>query len=965
MPSWECLLAYARVFLMNLTRYTVLTCILACSLFGQTATLMGVVTDESGAVVPGAKIGLKGPNADVKETASGPDGSYSLTALSPGTYALLASAPDLALLPVPRILLKPGLLRVNIQMKVASTVQQVTVEENTGPTVTPDPANNATALVLRGEDLQALSDDPDDLAAELQALAGPAAGPNGGAIYVDGFSGGQLPSKESIREIRVNQNPFSPEFDKLGFGRIEIFTKPGTDKFHGSAFYNISDSIWNSRNPYASQKAPFRLQEFGGSLAGPINKRSSFFLDVRRDSVDNGAIINAVDPESMENARFTQVFLVPQRRLFINPRIDYQLSANNTLVARFTNGDVDIPESGIGSFNLISRGYHSHSLFNILQLTETAVIAGVVINEARFQFYRLDTDLLANSPLPAISVPGAFNGGGAQVGHSTAVQHYDEFSDYVSISKKAHSWKFGARVRFLQDTSSSRQNFGGTFTFDSIEQYRRTVLGQPGGGATQFSFSQGKPLLSVDQIETGIFVGDDWRVRPNITVSLGLRYEIQTNISDRGDFAPRVGIAWAPGASNGKARPKTVIRAGFGTFYDRFALANTITALRYGGAYQQQFILKNPGFFKDVPPLDSLPGLQAGLSTQSIAKDLRASYILQSALSVERQLPKNTTLAVTYANSHGLHLLRSRNTNSALAGTYDPNIPDSGVYPLGTPASVIVAESVGLYNQNQLIVNTNSKVNANISLFGNYMFNHALSNTDGIGTFPARPYNYTGEYGPASTDVHHRMALGGSVNTWWNVRVSPFIILESGLPFDITTGRDLFGDTLFNSRPGIATDLNKPGVISTKYGFLDPNPTDGEKILGRNSGRGPGGIRVNVRLNKTFGFGPAKEGSASAISGPLGGGGGGVGNRGQGGVFSTGGGGPGGPFSASPTSRRFNLIVGISAQNLINHNNPGPIIGNITSPLFGQANQAAGGGGQGFSESANNRRIELQLRLTF
>ncbi len=918
---------------------------------------MGVVSDESGAVVPGAKVALKSSTGAVKETASSADGSYSLAGLSPGTYTLLASAPDLALSPVPRVVLKPGVVHVNIQMKIASTVQQVTVEENTGPIVTPDPANNATALVLRGEDLQALSDDPDDLAAELQALAGPAAGPNGGAIYVDGFSGGQLPSKESIREIRVNSNPFSPEFDKLGFGRIEIFTKPGTDKFHGSAFYNISDTIWNSRNPYASQKAPFRLQEYGGSLAGPLSKRASFFVDLRRDSVDNGAIINAIDPSSLENTRLTQVFLVPQRRLFINPRIDYQLSTNNTLVARFTNGNVDIPESGIGSFNLVSRGYHTHSLFNILQLTETAVIAGTIINEARFQFYRLDNDSLANMLTPAISVPGAFNGGGAQVGHATSVQHYDEFSDYVSISRRAHSWKFGARVRFLQDSSFSQQNFGGTFTFDSIQQYR---LGIP----TQFSFSKGNPRLAADQIETGLFVGDDWRVRPNLTLSLGLRYEIQTNVQDRGDIAPRIGIAWAPGASSGKSRPKTVIRAGFGTFYDRFPLPNTITALRYNGITQQQYILRDPGFFSVVPPLDSLPNLQAGLSKQTIASDLRAPYILQSAISVERQLPKNTTLAVTYANSHGLHLLRSRNINSALPGTYDPNQPNSGVYPLGTPASVLMAESSGLYNQNQLIVNTNSKVSANISLFGNYMFNRALSNTDGQGTYPANPYNYAGEYGPAATDVHHRMTVGGSINTWWNVRVSPFVILESGLPFDITTGRDLYGDTLFNTRPGIATDPKKPGVISTKYGLLDPNPTNGEKILGRNFGRGPGAVRVNFRLNKTFGFGRAREGTTPTISGPPGGGGGG--NRGQGGVFTTGGGGGGGgPFSASPTSRRFNLILGLSAQNVINHNNPGPIIGNITSLLFGQANQAAGGGGQGFSESANNRRIELQIRLTF
>ncbi|MBV8820443.1 MAG: carboxypeptidase regulatory-like domain-containing protein, partial [Acidobacteriaceae bacterium] len=208
----------------------------------QTAGVRGIVTDESGAVVPGAKVSITGAKGAAKETVTAADGSYVFNGLAPGDYTLSASAPDLAMSQPPKLQLKAGMLSLNLQLKVASTVQQVTVEENGGPVVTPtDPASNATALVMRGEDLQALSDDPDDLANDLQALAGPAAGPNGGSIYIDGFSGGQLPSKDSIREIRVNQNPFAPEFDRLGYGRIEIFTKPGTDKFHGSGFYNFGD----------------------------------------------------------------------------------------------------------------------------------------------------------------------------------------------------------------------------------------------------------------------------------------------------------------------------------------------------------------------------------------------------------------------------------------------------------------------------------------------------------------------------------------------------------------------------------------------------------------------------------------------------------------------------------------------------------------------------------------------------
>jgi hypothetical protein len=266
-------------------------------------------------------------------------------------------------------------------------------------------------------------------------------------------------------------------------------------------------------------------------------------------------------------------------------------------------------------------------------------------------------------------------------------------------------------------------------------------------------------------------------------------------------------------------------------------------------------------------------------------------------------------------------------------------------------------ESAGLYNQNQLIVNVNSRVNQNFSLIGSYVLNRALSNTDGINTFPANQYDVLGEYGPAATDVRNRATLAGSVNTRWDVRLSPLVILQSGPPFDITTGQDLYLTTLFNARPGIATDPNKPGVIQTPYGLLDPAPAPGEPVLPRNYGRGPGLVQVNIRVSKTIGIGPAREVSSSAAAV------GSVPRTAGGGVFSS-----GGSFSANQVARRYNLVISMQVANIINHNNPGPIIGNIASPLFGQANQPAGArdlGGGGFSESANNRRLELQIRFNF
>lgn len=952
----------------------------------QNASLRGTVTDESGAIVPGAKVSLSGPENYLKSVTAGSDGTYSFTGLKPGNYSVQASAPDLAAQAVP-VVLKGGAQVQGLQMKVASVTQQVTVQESAGPTVSTEPANNASALILKGEDLQALPDDPDDLQDDLQALAGPAAGPNGGQMYIDGFSNGQLPPKDSIREIRINQNPFSPEFDKLGYGRIEIFTKPGTDKFHGQGFFNLGDDVWNSRNPYAQQKAPFLLQEYGGTISGPINKRASFFLDMERRAVDNGAVIDAitVDPNTLGIVNpFTQTYNVAQRRFNITPRVDYQLNSNNTLTLRYGIMHNDIPDAGIGNFTLVDAGYKNLQQSNTLQMIETAVLNTSTINETRFQWYRTTTQQIANTETPAVDVLGAFNGGGSTLGNSLEHDNYYELQNYTSIAKGVHNWKFGVRMRGYTVDSVSPNNFLGSFTFGGgmapeldannqpilgtdgsevlvpiqpLERYQRGLMLQQmgysqsqiaalGGGPTQYSVATGTPTVTAGQVDAGLFVGDDWRLKPNLTVSLGLRYETQTNIHDWHDFAPRIGIAWGlGGAAHG--RPKTVLRAGFGMFYDRFPVANTVTALRYNGISQQQYILTNPDFFLTAPPISSLSGFASKPEIQEVSSQLQAPYLIQSALTLERQLPKNTTVAVTYTNSHGVHQLMSEDINAPLPGTFIVGQPTSGVYPYPNEGPILLATSSGLYNQNQVVVNFNSRMNQNVSLFGHYMWNHAMSNTDGLGTFPANPYNFAGQYGPASTDIHNRLFFGGSINSKWNIRVSPFIILQSGAPFDITAGQDLYGDTLFNARPGIATDPNKPGVVQTPYGLLDPNPTSGEQIIPRNFGRGPGMVSVNVRLGKTWGFGPEREGTSGVNMG---------GGHGPGGFH--------GMFDSGMTNRRYNLTTSISARNLLNHNNPGPIIGNITSPLFGQANQIAGGGG-GLLETANNRRLELQIRFTF
>ncbi len=965
-------------------------CIFLLWAFGasaQTASLTGRVLDQSGAVVPGAHVILIGPNGQ-REATAGRDGAYSIRNLAAGPVSVSASAPQLTTAQPIAITLAAGNNTLDIEMRVAIETQKVVVESNEGPRVSVDPASNAGALVLSGHDLDALSDDPEDLATDLQALAGPSAGPGGNAIFVDGFSGGQLPPKESIREIRVNSNPFSPEYDKLGYGRIEIFTKPGSDKFHGSVGYNLGTSWWNSRNPYGAAKAPFLLQETENSFSGPLTKHSSFTLDFERQAVDNGSITNVVTLNSaLQPQPASTILSTPQRHWLVGPHVDYQLNENNTLSLRYLYTRAAITDAGIGSFDLISRGYHQLMTFNTAQAIETSV-HGNTVNETRFQYFRPTLATNANNTGPEIQVLGSFNGGGASTPQGNDVQHNYEFQNYTSVLHGRHFFRFGIRARGQTEDNYSTTNFNGLFTFagglapelnaanqpvldpsgapvmifiSSIEQYRRTLLFGPaaralGAGASQFSITAGNPDVAAHQADIAPFFNDDWRIRPNLTLSLGLRYEWQTNLNDRRDFAPRVAVAWAPGG--GKAgRGKTVIRGGFGVFYDRFALANQITADRYNGVVQQQYVVANPTFYPQIPDVSTLGG-PASQSIWKIDSNLRAPYLMQTAATVERQLPGNTTVAATYTGSRGLHQLRSEDINAPLPGTYTPGASGTGVYPYPGHGPILLMTSSGRFNENQVIFNVNSKLNPALSIFGYYVWTKAMSDTDGLATFPANPYNYAGEYGPAATDIRHHVLAGGTINLRWNIRLNPLVDLRSGAPFNITSGEDIYATTLFNARPGFALSPSAPGVVQTPYGYLDPNAAPGERIVPRNYGRGPALYAVNLRIGRTWGFGPEKGSGGSGVASrdARSGNGAGLGPPANG----------RGLFSQATTERRFNLTVAMSIRNLLNHDNPGPIIGNISSPLFGQSNQILGSpNGEGFLETADNRRLELQIRFTY
>src|SRR5690349_18968073 len=1009
---------YARRPLQSISVLTIVVLLLSVSVAAQQArgTLRGLITDELGAVIVGASVTLTDATGVQKKTTTNGEGVYTFTGLAPGSYKIQAVSPGFTQSDETAVEIKGGRQSLDITLKVMTIVDKVTIAE---APISTEATNNANQTLIAGKDLDALPDDPDELAAALQALAGPSVGPNGGQIFIDGFTGGNLPSKDAIREIRINQNPFAAENDQPS-ARIDILTRPGTDKLRGGASFNFNDESLNSRNPFAinsSKRTPFQIRQFESNLSGPLVKRkASFFVNFGRIETDDNELIRATVLDSNFNAvDFGEGFLVPRRNTFFSPRIDYAINNSNTLIARYNFNRFRVNDAGVTGFNLPERGFDTISTGQNIQLTETAILNPTTINETRFQYSHNTNEQIGNNSVPALNVSGAFGSGGSQVGQSINRRNFFELNNFTAKQQGSHAIKFGGRIRHVSIDDTSENNFGGSWSFTggfgltSIGRYQLTLRLQAqgltpaqiraaGGGAASFSINSGVPLADVEQTDYGLFLQDDWRVRPNITLSYGLRYETQSNANSKYDFGPRLALAWSPGAANSARPPKMVIRVGTGFFYNRFSENYTLTSHRFNGVnVVQTFVTEEAK--RLLPPTvaeqqapnvagiysilnqwspTSVPSVTGVSATQQttwlVDPNLQAPTLWLAGTQVERQLPHNLTMFVGFYNIRIVHVIRARDVNAPFSASVTPLTPN-GIRPDPTKGEVYRLEASGQFNQRQFFVGFNSRFSRMLQFQGNYSLSKTTNDTDGQGgsLFPPNSYDLTGEFGRSSFDVRHRFTIIGTVNLpWWKLVLSPFVVANSGPPFNIITGQDLNLDRQANERPSFAppnADCSAPNIRCTRFGNFNLVPLPGETIIPRNFGNSPGSVVVSMRVSRSFAFGTIHSGNnaaarpqtpaapATAIAG--------------GGARGAGvGPGPQGGGAAPPSEKRYNLTVSLNFQNILNHVNLGPPVGNLSSPSFGESVGLGGnfggfGGPAGGSVGAGNRRIYAQVRFNF
>jgi hypothetical protein len=857
------------------------------SAWAQTApagpsTLRVMVKDATDLGLPHATVVLTDAQGVEYQAAVDPQGVATFAGLQPGTYQVRCSAEGFR-----EVLMQVDVRRGN---NTASATLAVAISEEL--TVSEQGADsrrdNGFTQTLTADEIDALSDDPDEMAEQLMQMAGP-----GAQIFVDGFGGGRLPPKDQIQQIRFNSNSFSAEYHEAGMVRVEVITRPGMGGWRGRGNFGFRDESLNARNAFSSTKEPTQQQRYNISFQGPLAKgKTGISMSVDGNNAYDSRTIRAQSPGDVTVNGLAKN---TTDGLNVNFRVDHAMGQGAQLRAEYQRRSTDRGNLGVGDFDLPERAYDTDSVSDIFRLRNTRVIGKKVFSELKFEFTSSDSSTLPLSTDPTIRVNDAFTAGGAgQLGTRSSreielAQNFD-----FTIGRK-HSLRAGVLLEAGWWDSDQQQNTNGTYVFTSIDAYN---LGRP----ATFTLRVGDPLVTFSQVKAGWFLQDDFRIGRNLSVSLGLRQEIQTQVNDAFNLAPRGAFTWT-------ANRKTTVRGGYGIFYDWYDSNLYEQTVRVDGQHQVDVIVENPGY-------PSITGEGTRLPASIIrASSLGQPVIQQASIGLERTLTPWAGLRMDYMWTRGSNTLRAVNVNA----------PTDGVRPDPTAGNITEIQSSGKRASDRLTVGLNARYER-LRIFSNVMYQLQSSRNyaDSATSLPSDSTNPDVDWGPSAQDIRHRLFVMFNAPIWKGVRAGFNMQVASAAPYTITTGRDNNGDTVFNDRPvGIE----------------------------RNSERGARQINASLRLNKSFGFGGPAGGPGGGMPMPMppgGGGGGAMNQRGPGGG--------GGPqlMVMEATNARYRLDFYAQISNLFNYVNYNAFIGNQLSPFYGQATSAGPA-----------RRVEVGMSLGF
>jgi hypothetical protein len=837
--------------------------------------LTGIVRDTTAAIIPGASVQMD----TAAPVAADSSGRFRIACVPAGKHTLHISFTSFAPLSLPVTAPHAAELSIALQLEDVQTTIDVGTEQ-ADPAAENSPTASGPTQTISGQRLQSLADDPDDLLRELQQMAAAAGGnPSSAALSIDGFhsgdNNGTLPPKSSIAYIKVNPDLFSSEYRNppIGGGEIQIYTKPGQPTVHGALFATNSSSWMNARDPFSVSRAAIGKQRYGFELTGPIRKQGSdFVLNLEQRSIRNFATVNAIGIDAAgDQTSILQNVPSPQRLWIGMAKVDWQLGPRNTFIASFDAWHKHQENVSAGGTTLAEAAYSSEKYDNNLRLTDVTTVSPRLMHEARLGIQFDGGDQAPNSYARQLQVAGAFTSGGNTSGALRDHEIDTEFDDDAILSLPRHLLKFGSQLEYLRERLRYPTNFNGTWIFGGgaapvldanhnptaqtetitgVQQYVRALNGWAGGTPTEFSNVAGNPTINMTQYREALFVQDDWKLRPNLHLALGLRYYTQNKPVVHNNLNPRLGVSWSP-----DKKSTWSLHAHAGLFSGRFTAhsysqvldmdgTDRITSLIYTPACTGGFHPNTCNAFTGATPLQSIRTIQPHLPNLFFGiENLGFSHTLARTWSVSADV----YLAQMW------HYTRSENINAPTNGQ------PLGPRPLAPNVNILQWQDTGRGYGNVIFLGLANQSLKRIQFSLGAARVRILDDTNDDPNFtPQTTGSNAGEYAIRTGNPLWNVFGNATARLPYALQLSANLNASGDAPYNVTTGFDNNGDGDFNDRPFFApggtpvcsATVTANCAYATQWGLLSTTGTGA--TLPRNAGTLPWSFHLDTNLQRTF-----------------------------------------------------------------------------------------------------------------